>query len=174
MLNNSIARLRKLEEKDLLLILDWRNHDDIRKWMVNASIIQYEDHLQWFRRNQNRVDRSFYVFEYNKELQGYVSFQQVENSLAHEWGFYIKPNAEKGMGVLLGKTALMFAFQQLKITKIFGQVLSFNENSIKFHHKLGFKQEGLLRQHFKDERGEFDIFQFGLLKTEWQESNNDE
>lgn len=170
MLDHSKAKLRKLETKDLPTILEWRNHNDIRKWMVNTSIICYEDHLQWFMRNQSRSDRHFFIFEYTEQLEGYVSFQKIENSTAYEWGFYVKPNAEKGMGFLLGTVSLDFAFSRLSIAKIFGQVLSFNQKSIKFHQKLGFFQEGVLRKHFIDERGEFDIFQLGLLRTEWLEN----
>lgn len=169
MLDHSKAKLRKLESKDLSTILGWRNHDDIRKWMVNTSIIHYEDHLQWFVRNQNRSDRYFFIFEYQEQSEGYVSLHQIENSAAYEWGFYLQPNTKKGMGLLLGKVSLDFAFKQLNIAKIFGQVLSFNQKSIKFHQKLGFSQEGVLRKHFTDERGEFDIFQFGLLQSEWLE-----
>ena len=169
MLDHSKAKLRKLESKDLTTILAWRNHDDIRKWMVNTSIIDYEDHLEWFMRNRSHSDRHFFVFEYQEQLEGYVSFQKIENSRAYEWGFYIKPNTKKGMGVLLGEVSLEFAFRQLNIAKIFGQVLSFNQKSIKFHQKLGFSQEGVLRKHFIDERGEFDMFQFGILQSEWLE-----
>ena len=169
MLDHSKAKLRKLESKDLTTILAWRNHDDIRKWMVNTSIIDYEDHLEWFMRNRSHSDRHFFVFEYQEQLEGYVSFQKIENSRAYEWGFYIKPNTKKGMGVLLGEVSLEFAFRQLNIAKIFGQVLSFNQKSIKFHQKLGFSQEGVLRKHFTDERGEFDMFQFGILQSEWLE-----
>lgn len=169
MLDRTKAKLRKLENKDLSTIIEWRNHQDIRKWMVNTSIISYDDHLQWFIRNQNRTDRHFFVFEYMEQLEGYISFQKIENSKAYEWGFYIKPNTQKGMGLLLGEVSLVFAFRQLNIGKIFGQVLSFNQKSIKFHQNLGFFQEGVLRKHFNDERGEFDIFQFGLLQSEWLE-----
>lgn len=169
MLDHTKANLRKLENKDLSTILEWRNHDDIRKWMVNTSIISYDDHLQWFMRNQNRTDRYFFVFEYMEQQEGYISFQKIGNSRAYEWGFYIKPNTQKGMGFLLGEASLAFAFRQLNIGKIFGQVLSFNQKSIKFHQNLGFFQEGILRKHFKDERGEFDVFQFGLLQSEWLE-----
>ena len=169
MLDLQKAKLRKLEEKDLVQVLEWRNHDEIRKWMVNTSKIAYEDHKMWFERNKSRTDRFFCVFEYNEQPQGYISFQSIENSSAYEWGFYIKPDAEKGMGKILGQAAIQYAFDVLGIQKIFGQVLAFNEKSIFFHQKLGFKQEGLLRQQFKDSRGEFDIFQFGLLKSEWLE-----
>lgn len=169
MLDIEMTRLRKLEESDLDIILSWRNHDEIRTYMMNDSLIKYEDHLQWFKKNQNRLDRLFYVFEYQSIPKGYVSYHKIDNSPAYEWGFYISPNAEKGMGTLLGKTALKYAFEQLNFEKIFGQVLSFNHKSLSFHKKLGFVQEGVLRKHFQDKRGKFDLIQFGLFKSEWKE-----
>lgn len=169
MLNMENTNLRKLEERDLVQVLEWRNSDEIRKWMIKTSKIEYQDHKAWFEKNKNKKDHFYYVFEYNNQSQGYVSFQPIEKSLVYEWGFYIKPDAERGMGKLLAETALTYVFTILGIEKIFGQVLEFNQKSIYFHQKLGFKQEGLLRQHFKDSRGEFDIFQFGLLKSEWLE-----
>jgi RimJ/RimL family protein N-acetyltransferase len=73
------------------------------------------------------------------------------------------------MGILLGTLSLALAFRELDVFKIYGQVLSFNQRSIRFHQNLGFFQEGILRKHFNDERGQFDIFQFGLLQSEWLE-----
>ncbi|MFW1923303.1 UDP-4-amino-4,6-dideoxy-N-acetyl-beta-L-altrosamine N-acetyltransferase [Acinetobacter geminorum] len=169
MLDKKNAQLRALNANDLEMVLQWRNHDEIRKWMINSDVIALSDHLAWFERNKGRTDRLFFIFEYQQQPQGYVSFIAVPNSSVYEWGFYIKPQAEKGMGHLLGSTALDFAFEQLKIEKVFGQVLDFNEKSLSFHKKMGFFQEGLLRKHFKDERGEFDIHQFGLLRKEWLE-----
>ncbi|MFX5721024.1 UDP-4-amino-4,6-dideoxy-N-acetyl-beta-L-altrosamine N-acetyltransferase [Acinetobacter baumannii] len=169
MLDQKNAQLRLIGHDDLEMVLQWRNHDDIRKWMVNSDIITLSDHFAWFERNKNRTDRLFYIFEYQQQPQGYISFVMIPNSTAYEWGFYIKPDAEKGMGQLLGNIALNHAFNKLGLEKVFGQVLSFNDKSLNFHRKMGFVQEGLLRKHFKDQRGEFDIYQFGLLRTEWLE-----
>lgn len=167
MLNPNNAELRTLREDDLEMVLHWRNHTEIRKWMINSEEIALVDHLKWFENNKNKKDRSFYVFEYQNIPQGYVSFVEVSNSAAIEWGFYLKPDAERGMGNILGYAALNTAFGQLQAEKVFGQVLAFNEKSLNFHKKLGFSQEGVLRKHFKDYRGEFDIHQFGLLRNEW-------
>ena len=41
----------------------------------------------------------------------------IPNSTAYEWGFYIKPDAEKGMGQLLGNIALNHAFNKLGLEK---------------------------------------------------------
>lgn len=168
MITQEDALLRSLTEADLETVLEWRNHEDIRKWMVSTDLITLEDHIAWFERNKDRADRYFLIFEYQKEPQGYVSFVKIANSDAYEWGFYIKPEATKGMGFLLGQTALNCAFNEYKLEKVFGQVLAFNTKSRNFHEKMGFMQEGLLRKQFKDHRGEFDIYQYGLLSEEWQ------
>lgn len=39
MLDQKNAQLRLLGHDDLEMVLQWRNHDDIRKWMVNSDII---------------------------------------------------------------------------------------------------------------------------------------
>lgn len=169
MLNPKDAKLRDLNVHDLEMVLQWRNHDNIRKWMINSDVIALNDHFVWFERNRNRADRLFYIFEYKQQPQGYVSFVSITNSSAYEWGFYVSPDAEKGVGCLLGITALNLAFKELGLEKVFGQVLAFNEKSLNFHTKMGFVKEGRLRKHFKDYRGEFDIYQFGLLREEWLE-----
>lgn len=163
----SSAHLRPITENDLDMVLSWRNHEEIRKFMTNQDIIDFSEHLAWFERNRLRQDRFFLIFEFENCPEGYISFVPIANSKVYEWGFYIRPNAPKGLGKILGKTALDFAFNQQKFHKIFGQVLGFNTRSIKFHESLGFINEGVLRKHFYDERGETDIYQFGLLQTEW-------
>ncbi|MHC8432093.1 hypothetical protein [Acinetobacter baumannii] len=87
MLDQKNAQLRLLSHDDLEMVLQWRNHDDIRKWMVNSDIIALSDHFAWFERNKNRTDRLFYIFEYQQQPQGYISFVMIPNSTAYEWGF---------------------------------------------------------------------------------------
>ncbi|NUF65234.1 UDP-4-amino-4,6-dideoxy-N-acetyl-beta-L-altrosamine N-acetyltransferase [Acinetobacter bereziniae] len=172
MRKNSNVSIRSLTKDDLELILKWRNHDDISKFMINDKKISLTDHLSWFERNKDNPDRLFFVFECENIPQGYISFIRIGKSTVFEWGFYLKPDAEKGMGILLGTTALNHIFQLNNVNKIFGQVLAFNEKSLKFHARLGFSLEGILRKQFEDERGEFDIHQFGLFKNEWLNFRN--
>lgn len=169
----SLDRLRPLNSSDLEMVLAWRNDEKVRRWMINQDIIPLSDHLDWYRSNKHKTDRFFLIYEHDSIPEGYVSFTPIKHSLAYEWGFYIRPSGRKGLGQLLGYAALEYGFNTLNISKIFGQVLSFNEKSIDFHRKLGFMQEGLLRDHFSDIRGVFDIYQFGLLKTDWDASKND-
>lgn len=35
------------------LILDWRNDENVRKWMVNKNIISYNEHLNYINSLKN-------------------------------------------------------------------------------------------------------------------------
>ena len=40
-LSPKYSQLRALNESDLLQVLEWRNHDNIRQWMTNTDIITF-------------------------------------------------------------------------------------------------------------------------------------
>ncbi|NQD81620.1 GNAT family N-acetyltransferase, partial [Pseudomonas sp. CrR14] len=89
------------------------------------------------------------------------------------WGFYLAPGAPRGTGQQLGEAALAFAFDSLGLHKVCGQALAFNERSIRFHEKLGFVQEGALREQHYDGATYHTIIHFGLLRYEWQAKKRD-
>ena len=41
-------KLRRLLQKDLPVILEWRNQYDVRKMMKNRRIISEKEHQDWF------------------------------------------------------------------------------------------------------------------------------
>jgi RimJ/RimL family protein N-acetyltransferase len=58
--------------------------------------------------------------------------------------------------------------------KLFGEVLAFNKPSIKLHQKLGFSQEGVLREHYFLNDEYHDVYCFGMLKSEWLKEMSNE
>jgi RimJ/RimL family protein N-acetyltransferase len=56
----------------------------------------------------------------------------------------------------------------LNLHKVCGQVLAGNEASIRLHLKLGFHQEGILRQQQRIGESYRDLVCFGILRQEWQ------
>ena len=49
----------KLEEKEM--ILKWRNHPDIRKWMYNQDEIKFEEHLNFIDSLKLRKDKLYFL-----------------------------------------------------------------------------------------------------------------
>lgn len=63
---------------------------------------------------------------------------------------------------------LEFAFQEAKLHKLVSFVYGYNKNAQKNTLHLGFKQEGLLKEHLHTPQGFIDLFQNGLLLNDFR------
>jgi len=158
--------MRIMTKQDAQQVLAWRNHPDVRLFMFSRDEIALEDHLDWFENASQEAKRHLLIFEQGGVSRGFVNLLVSTGGIA-EWGFYTDPFAPKGTGKALGEQLLFYTFSKLNVHKIFGQVLAYNERSRAFHLRLGFQQEGILRNHYFDGKQYFDIYSFGLLASEW-------
>src|SRR5690606_3023284 len=158
--------LRRLAAGDLPLVLAWRNHPDGRRFMYTRHEISAEEHARWFAEAEADPSRHLLVFAEKPAEKpaappvprgfvprGFVHFSAhfrvVAPGTGADWGFYLAPDAPRGTGRRLGEAALRHAFETAGFHKVCGQVLGFNERSLRFHQNLGFAREGVLReQHF--------------------------
>lgn len=150
------------------MVFEWRNHPQIRNYMFSQQHIAFEEHCIWFDRANKNSDINLMIFEHGSLSLGFVNFSRTRCYDVAEWGFYLAPNLSRGYGADFGRVTLQFAFEELNLHKLSGQALAFNERSINFHKKLGFKEEGILREHHKISNKFYDVFRFGLLKNDWQ------
>ncbi len=165
-MNDSL--LRPMVLADLEMVLAWRNDPEVRRYMYTQHEIGLDEHRRWFEVSSANPSRHLLVFESKGVPLGFVNFNCLGGGMVADWGFYAAPDAPKGTGRQLGQTALQYAFTVLGLHKVCGQALAYNERSISFHRRLGFQQEGLLRdQHFDGERYHA-LVCFGLLQQEWQ------
>ncbi|SFG19231.1 UDP-4-amino-4,6-dideoxy-N-acetyl-beta-L-altrosamine N-acetyltransferase [Neptunomonas qingdaonensis] len=163
-------KLRSLSEKDLELVLSWRNHSDVKKWMFSLDNITLENHKRWFISCQDNPAKKLYVLDTGKDICGFIQFDlsgDPENPNI-EWGFYRAPDSPAGSGTLLLKLALQKAFVELNANKVIGKVLSYNLASRHVHEKLGFEQEGLLKRHHFLLNDYYDVYCYGLTKQHWK------
>ncbi len=166
--------IRLMTKDDLHLVLIWRNHPDIRRHMYTQHEITLEEHQGWFERASHDQSKHLLIFEADATPWGFIQFSQLGSSAIADWGFYVAPDAPRGYGRRLGRSALDYAFGDLYLHKICGRVLAFNERSIRFHRALGFHQEGRLREQHFDGQQYHDVFCFGLLQPEWQPNSLEE
>lgn len=160
--------VRPMKHADLERVLAWRNHPEVRRYMYAQHIIAPEEHQCWFEKTLHNPRKHLLIFESGGQSLGFIHFSELATGRVADWGFYAAPDAPKGCGRQLGRAALSHAFADLKLHKVCGQALAFNERSIRFHQSLGFQQEGALRdQHFDGEHYHH-IICFGLLSHEWQ------
>lgn len=158
---------RPMEQRDLANVLSWRNHPDVRSYMRTRHEITMDEHVAWFGRASRDASRSLLIVEEAGAALGFAQFSSVEPDGVCEWGFYAVPGAARGSGSKLGRSALDHAFGPLKVRKVCGYALGFNEASIRLHERLGFQREGVLREHVLVDGQYYDVVLFGLLRDEW-------
>ncbi|MCY8808321.1 UDP-4-amino-4,6-dideoxy-N-acetyl-beta-L-altrosamine N-acetyltransferase [Bacillus atrophaeus] len=161
--------LRTLKEKDLDTVLRWRNDDRIRKSMYHDQMINEKQHHHWFKKINSSKTEHYFIFTIDHKDTGFVSFKDVDDKNNHcYWGFYIgEAESPKGSGSVMGFLALEWAFQQLEVEKVYGEVLLNNEKSLSFHQTFGFRKEGHFRNHIVRNHKYLDVIRYGLLKEEW-------
>ncbi len=149
------------------MVLAWRNHPSVRGFMLTQHEITLEEHRKWFARVKLDETRQQLIVMDGMVPLGFVQFISVSQAGIADWGFYVRPDAPKGSGTKLGQAALMHAFKVLGLHKVCGQAIESNAASIAFHQKMGFLEEGRLR----DQQRMGDRYQtlvcFGLLAREW-------
>jgi len=163
-----LYNIREVHDKDLSYLLEWRNHPDVRKFMLTQHVITLDEHLSWFqRRAQDDSCKQMVVENYDEPI-GFVQYDRVTVGGIIDWSFHVKPGSPKGTGRGLGGAALNYAFRQLCVHKVCGQVLGNNMASIGFHEKMGFIKEGQLREQVKLNGKYYDICFYGLLDRDWE------
>lgn len=169
--SHKLICVRKMRESDLEKVLLWRNHLDVRKCMLSQHEITLAEHRTWFERSAEDPTRALLVVEEDGLIIGCVVFTNVSCAGTADWSFYADPDSQAGTGQKVCDAALDFAFRELNIHKVAGQVLDFNEASIRTHLRLGFTHEGVLREHHLINGKYLGVINFGLLSFEWRERN---
>lgn len=162
--------VRPMLASDLERVLAWRNHPSVRRYMYTQHEITLEEHSRWFERATQDRSRHLLIFEKDTVPLGFINIHQIATGRIADWGFYAAPDAPKGTGLQLGQAALRYSFRDVGFHKLCGQALGYNEKSIRFHLRLGFTQEGILRQQHFDGQHYQDVVCFGLLANEWQKN----
>lgn len=161
------GNIRGMTSADLAMVLAWRNAPEVRRYMYTRHEISWEEHCAWFERNSENPRRHLLIYEEAAVPLGFVNFAESAAGGVADWGFYLAPKAARGTGSRLGRAALLHGFRVLNLHKVCGQVLEHNERSITFHRRLGFRQEGVLRDQHYDGQQYQAVICFGLLAGEW-------
>ena len=161
--------LQPLHADDLATVRAWRNHPELRRHMFSTHEITEAEHQQWFSRQQADAGRRLWLWRSGGQPLGFVHFSGVAPGGVAEWGFYAAPGAPRGTGSALGRAALERAFATEQLHKVCGQVLAANTASLAFHRRMGFAEEGVLRQQHRSPDGAHyhDVHCFGLLRADW-------
>jgi UDP-4-amino-4,6-dideoxy-N-acetyl-beta-L-altrosamine N-acetyltransferase len=174
MIKGNFVYLVKPQREDMPKLLEWRNDPNSRKYFREYRETNLEDQINWYD-NVMMKDNTWHHFivkpidDPTKNI-GIVLLNHIHPIYrSGEFGITLgdPEYRNKGYGKDMLLTLIKYGFEQLNLNRIWCEVYS-NNNSIHLYRKIGFKDEGILRQTvFKD--GEYlDSYILGMLKNEYE------
>lgn len=134
------------------------NHNELKK-KVKSQIKAYESntYYRWaiVDKKSNNLIGNINLHHHNKEDNnikiGYFIFEQYRN---------------KGYATECVFKIINYAFNELKVHRISGMVISYNESSKKVLLKTGFIQEGIMKDNHRIDGIYYDKYIYGILNKE--------
>jgi len=129
-----------LTYKEKVMVLNWRNHTHIKKWMYTNSDISIETHLAFIQGLKEKKENKYFLIKQDEEFLGvidFTNFNKIENSIY--FGLYANPEIKiPGIGRILEKTSIEYAFNILNVAILKLEVFSENKQVRNLHKKFHF------------------------------------
>jgi len=178
-LSGTGIRLRHVEEKDLELLVKWRNDPENNKWFFNIRPLAMETQKQWLEKVSADNSRKFFIIEVlseNFRQVGTIGLYDIDydHKCAEFGNFLIGEEKDRGKGYTKEAFRLLVdhAFFDLGLNKLYLYVFTHNHVARVFYWKNGFIKEGILRNaKFKNGRY-MDVTIMGLLKYDYMEAKD--
>lgn len=148
-LSNDDVFLREFEERDIPHKVEWINDPENHQYLHYEIPLRIDKTTEWFL-NKNNSTRLDLTIVYDGRPVGVIGLLGIDmkNRKAE---YYItvgdKKYKRKGIGVKASKALLRYAFDELKLHKVFLMVDSENQVAVNLYEKIGFMLEGI----FKDD-----------------------
>lgn len=164
--------VRRLDEHDLQLRVDWMNNPKVFKSMHFEVPVLIDNTKNWYERNlcnDNRVDLVFVEDGAIVAFGGLTGINRATNKA--ELYIFVNPESQKGgIGTRATKELCKYGFEEMGLEKIY---LETNEDNIvaqRVYEKCGFVLEGKLRNEYRSADGALMCrMYYGLLKGELNE-----
>lgn len=166
-----MTSLRDVRLDDREMIREWRNLPKVADYMYTDHVISPEEHAAWFARVLNDPAYKYWIIVCDGEDVGLANLCAIDRvNRRCYWGFYVVgPTVRgKGVGSYVEYMILNYVFDELKLEKLCGEVLSFNRDVVEMHRRFGFVQEGLFRKHILKQGVFNDVVCIAILKEEWE------
>lgn len=168
-----VARLRKPEVADIEALYVFKNDPAIAALLGGFTKGYSRANLaQWVRTHSEARDEALYVIAGDDDkCLGHVGLYKIDHRIrAAEFGIVIGDRSAWGAGIgrACTKFMLRFGFEELRLHRIYLEVLESNERACRLYEAIGFRHEGTLR-HAQWKGGSWhDIRVMGILEDEWR------
>ena len=166
----SDINLIRLQKEDLEMVRNWRNSDDVSRYMYTEDYITENQQNNWFDKIKDSSNSIYWIIEYNGKKLGLASITEIDKTLQScYWAFYLGDTSVRGLGIgaKIEYNVIEYVFLVLKLNKLRCEVFTHNDKVIKMHEKYGFRREAYYREHCIKQNEKLDVVGLALLNSEW-------
>lgn len=134
----------ELSEDEALNILNWRNHADIRQWMLNPEPISKENHLNFIEKLKTAKTSGYWLCYYQEKPVGVINTLQIDTEKGYcEPGYYLIPEQMKsGLGLKMATAFYELLFASAGYKKLGGYIHKKNITALMNAKAMGFDMQG--------------------------------
>jgi len=139
--------LRPATSYDRDAVLRWRNHPDVRAASLTRHEIGADEHAAWWKTALADPTRRVLIYERRDVPSGVVTFFDYDESAGSAWwGYYLDGEGLEQRGQLLmawieiQREAVRYAFDELRLGILEGEVLASNEAVRQLNRRQGFTE----------------------------------
>lgn len=124
--------------------------------------------VSWWREGKG-VTLAIALRDQPGALLGTVSLRRYARDRRAELGYWLASAAwQRGYASEATRRVVDYGFTELRLVRIYAQVIAGNVASERVLSKLGMVCEGVKRQHLRKDRRRHDLVFYGLLAEEWR------
>ena len=139
--------IRPATDADRDAVLRWRNHPDVRAASLTRHEISPEEHAAWWKAALADPARKVLIYERREVPAGVVTFFDIDpDARSAWWGYYLDSDGLEATGQLLmawleiQREAVRYAFAELELELLEGEVLASNEAVRRLNRRQGFSE----------------------------------
>lgn len=178
-LKGELTTLRPLVQADLQLLHRWLNDPEVMQWWDGRDHPATFDRVEArFRRSIEGSDRDAHRFMIECEKEGetrtvgmiqHGKVQQRTRNVQIDVLIGEPEFRDAGYGTDALRAMLRHLFVDLKAHRVWHTMRAGNQRAMRSAEKIGFVQEGVLREHDQLEGKFVDVVVYGMLANEWKE-----
>ena len=170
-----------MRREDLPLFVEWINDPEVRRNLLFDNPLSTHQEDKWFAETLTRhVDEQPLTIEIHTDQgwqpagdTGFMDINRHEGSA--EIGIFIgdKRFWNQGFGTEAMRLMVAHGFNDLNFHRVFLHVLETNPRALRAYEKVGFQNEGRMREARYLEGRYVDVLLMSILKSEWKQLEKD-
>lgn len=172
MLTDDLIYLRKLEATDLDQTWIWINDPGVYLKIGSQVPVSKLTQAKWFERTDQAQDKLIFAIclKANDAHVGNVSLDNIDcRHRTARLSIFIGDSAQRGKSIGSRAIRLLveYAFDFLNLNRVWCKATAGDSAVLRFYEHLGFRQEGILRQHEFIGGSYVDKVLMGLIREEF-------